>query len=187
MYATSKERMDPERYVGVRLKRPAPPPSAAVFQGDHLQLASNQAVQKILQKQGEQSVLFADVIAKVNRSNRMVKRVLIITEKALYFLEAETFRLKKRVPLVIVESLSLSEYNDFFFAVNVPEDFDHLLISTRKTEIVTALNMAVQRSLGRELNVKFSNKFDYNIDSGTTREVEFTEVPEGISTRITSW
>eukprot|EP00475_Leptophrys_vorax_P007507 TRINITY_DN14754_c0_g1_i1.p1 TRINITY_DN14754_c0_g1~~TRINITY_DN14754_c0_g1_i1.p1 ORF type:complete len:196 (+),score=19.72 TRINITY_DN14754_c0_g1_i1:308-895(+) len=168
----------------VRVRRRAA--THKVFQGDYLQLADeNHAILKMLRKQGDQSVVFADTVAKVNRHNRIVPRLLVVTEKALYIIERDTFRLKRRIALEIIESLYLSELADNFLAVMVPKEFDCLLVSTRKTEIVTVLVDAT-KSTGRELKVCFSNKFEYTIDPDTTRQVEFSQTPAGVNTRITN-
>ncbi|GJP37980.1 hypothetical protein CLOM_g22423 [Closterium sp. NIES-68] len=168
----------------VRVRRRAA--THKVFQGDYLQLADeNHAILKMLRKQGDQSVIFADTVAKVNRHNKIVPRLLVVTEKAVYVIERDTFRLKRRIPLDIIESLYLSELADNFLALMVPKEFDCLLVSTRKTEIVTVLVDAT-KTTGRELKVCFSNKFEYTIDPDTTRQVEFSQVPGGVSTRITN-
>lgn len=168
----------------VRVRRRAA--THKVFQGDYLQLADeNHAILKMLRKQGDQSVIFADTVAKVNRNNRICPRLLVVTEKALYIIERDTFRLKRRIPLDIIESLYLSDLSDNFLAVMVPKEFDCLLVSTRKTEIVTVLVDAT-KTTGRELKVCFSNKFEYTIDPDTTRQVEFTQAAGGVSTRITN-
>ncbi|CAI7908852.1 unnamed protein product [Closterium sp. NIES-54] len=168
----------------VRVRRRAA--THKVFQGDYLQLADeNHAILKMLRKQGDQSVIFADTVAKVNRHNRIVPRLLVVTEKAVYIIERDTFRLKRRIPLDIIESLYLSELADNFLALMVPKEFDCLLVSTRKTEIVTVLVDAT-KTTSRELKVCFSNKFEYTMDPDTTRQVEFTQVAGGVSTRITN-
>lgn len=106
---------------------------------------------------GETAIHFADVVIKVGSRSTMSKRVLIITEKALYVLSHENYQCKRRIPLLDIERLCLSELNDHFFAILPVNDNDLLLASTRKTEIVTVLVDGTKK-LGAELNVDFSNK-----------------------------
>jgi hypothetical protein len=62
-----------------------------------------------------------------------------------------------------IEKLSLSELSDNFFAISVPSEYDCLMASTRKSEIVTVLVEAVKQLINspspeKELQVKFSNR-----------------------------
>jgi len=51
-----------------------------------------------------------------------------------------------------MECLALSELQDDFLGVMVPEESDMLLVSTRKTEIVTVLVEATKKNTGRDLD-----------------------------------
>jgi hypothetical protein len=88
----------------------------------------------------------------------MQKRLILITDVALYILETESFRVKRRISLETLESLRLSELNDNFFAVIIPAEYDYLLASTRKTEVVTVLLEATRKLTGHNISVKFSNR-----------------------------
>eukprot|EP00897_Mesotaenium_endlicherianum_P005038 jgi/Mesen1/4562/ME000232S03815 len=172
-----------EPFMGMKARRRSS--VHKVFKGDYINLASNHSILKLLTKQGDKAVLFADGVVKVNRHNRVVKRLLVITDAAIYVLETETYRQKRRIGLQLLETLCLSELNDNFFALIVPTEYDYLLASTRKTEIVTVLVEAV-KLIGSELNVMFTNTFEYCIDSETSRRVSFAEADGGISTKIFS-
>ena len=58
-------------------------------------------------------------MAKLNRQNRIVPYLLVLSERALYIVDRDTFRLCRRVPLKIIESLHLSDMADHFLAVMV--------------------------------------------------------------------
>lgn len=102
-------------------------------------------------------MLFADTMAKINRHNRIVPRLMAITESSIYIIESSTFRVKRRILLKNMDSLYLSELPDNFLAIMVPEESDLLLVSTRKTEIVTVLVEATKKNTHRDLDVHFSN------------------------------
>lgn len=57
---------------------------------------------------GDKQVLFADNVMKVNRKAKLVRRVIIITDAALYILDPTFYRLKHRYALQASSSLSLS-------------------------------------------------------------------------------
>ena len=64
----------------------------------------------------------------------------------------------------IIDKVSLSELSDNFLAVRVPSEYDCLMASTRKSEIVTVLvgavkQLTISNSPGKELQVKSSNRY----------------------------
>ncbi|XP_002980279.2 myosin ID heavy chain [Selaginella moellendorffii] len=168
-----------EPFMGVKVRRRSS--MYRQFQGDYINVAGNQHILKLLTKQGDRQVLFADNVIKVNRRSKVRKRVLLITDVALYSLDADWFTLKRRISLSAIEKVLLSELNDNFFALSVSTEYDCLFASTHKTEIVTILQEAT-RKLDTPLEVCFSNRFEYYMDSENIREVIFEEVPGGVKT-----
>jgi HKD family nuclease len=72
--------------------------------------------------------------------------------------------------------VSLSKLPDNFFCLHVPSEYDYLLVSNKKTEIVTKLIEEFEKCAGQKLPVTFSNSFDYKIDNDMYREILFTNV-----------
>ena len=112
----------------------------------------------LLFSSGDKQVLFADKVLKFTGSGKMKRRILLITDFALYVLDPETDALKRRISLAAVEKICLSELIDNFFAIIIPTEYDLLMASTRKTEIVTVLAEATKSASG-ELEVVFSNRY----------------------------
>jgi hypothetical protein len=108
-------------------------------------------------------VLFAENMVKVTRRRRLVRRILLITDVAVYLIEPQFFNVKRRIPITSIAKLCLSEQSDNFFAVIVPSEYDTLLASTRKSEIVTVLVEASKKALASQteesLEVDFANKY----------------------------
>ena len=107
---------------------------------------------------GDNQVLFADKVLKFTGSGKMKRRILLITDCAIYMVDPETDALKRRVALPAVEKMCLSELSDNFFSIIVPTEYDLLMASTRKTEIVTVLVEATKNASNYELEVAFSNR-----------------------------
>lgn len=115
----------------------------------------------------------------------MKHRILLITDFALYIIDPETNALKRRIALAAVEKTCLSELSDNFLAIIIPTEYDLLMASTRKTEIVAVLVEATNSASDFELEVVFSNSFEYNADAELVKEIQFEEVEGGVKTRIT--
>lgn len=88
----------------------------------------------------------------------MKRRILVITNFAIYVVDQETYTLKRRIALAAVEKLCLSELSDNFFSIIVPTEYDLLLASTRKTEIVSLLVESMKNTSNYELEVHLSNR-----------------------------
>ncbi|GLT38749.1 hypothetical protein SLA2020_129750 [Shorea laevis] len=173
---------DQEPFMGVKVRRKAS--LHRDYQGDYLDVPSHPFLMKILQKQGDKKVLFADKILKITGSGKMKRRILMITDFAIYIVDPETDALKRRIALAAVDSMCLSELSDNFFAIIIPTEYDLLMASTRKTEIVTILVEATESTSDYTLEVTFSNRFEYRASAELVKEVQFEEVEGGIKTRF---
>lgn len=175
-----EEAMEP--FMGMKARRRSS--MHRVFSADYIDVPANPTLVKLLSKQGDKQVLFADNVMMVNGKCKLVRRVLIVTDVAVYLLDSTFYRLKHRIPLQNIEKVSLSELSDNFFAINIPSEYDCLMASTRKSEIVTVLVEAVKQLISsnspeNELQVKLSNCFEYYIDAEHIREVHFEPVEGG--------
>jgi len=88
----------------------------------------------------------------------MKSRILLITDFAIYIVDPELDSLKRRIALAAVDKLCLSKLHDNFLAVIVPSEYDLLIASARKMEIVIAFNEATMKSSDYELEVVSSNR-----------------------------
>ncbi|KAH7538153.1 uncharacterized protein LOC107414542 [Ziziphus jujuba] len=173
---------DQEPFMGVKVRRKTS--LHREYQGDYIDVPSHPFLLKILQKQGDKKVLFADKVLKFTSTGKMKRRILLITDFAMYIVDPESDTLKRRIALAAVEKMCLSELSDNFLAIIIPTEYDLLLASTRKTEIVTVLVETAKSASEYELEVAFSNRFEYNAAADLVKEVQFEEVEGGVKTRI---
>ncbi|XP_072998387.1 uncharacterized protein [Typha latifolia] len=144
--------------------------------GDYLDVPSSPSLSNILSKRGDQMLLFADKVLKFTGSGKMKRCVMMITDRAIYLVDPDVEALKRRIELLAVDKICLSKLNDNFFALIVPKEYDCLMVSTRKTEILTVLGEATKGKSNYEIGVAFSNRFDYHSAADTVKEVLFEEV-----------
>ncbi|KAL5718852.1 hypothetical protein ACHQM5_011713 [Ranunculus cassubicifolius] len=173
---------DQEPFMGMKVRRRAS--LHRDYKGDYLDVPSQSTLMKILDKQGDRKVLFADKVLKVTGTGKMKRRILLITDFAIYFVDPEIGALKRRITLAAVAKICLSELSDNFFSIIIPTEYDCLMASTRKSEIVTVLAEATKNTSGDELEVEFSNSFEYHAAAEVVKEVHFEEA-EGLKRR--SW
>lgn len=169
--------------MGVKVRRKAS--LFREFRGDYLDVPSQPNLMNLIKRQGD-TVYFADKVLKLTNSGKIKRRVLIITDSAVYIIDPETNALKRRITLAAVEMICLSKLSDNFFAIIIPTEYDLLMASTRKTEIVTALVDATKSISNYELEVQISNRFVYHATADMQKEVLFEDAEGGIKTRILS-
>ncbi|KAK6925933.1 Class I myosin tail homology domain [Dillenia turbinata] len=174
---------DQEPFMGVKARRNAS--FHRDYKGDYLDVPSQPYLMKILEKQGDKQVLFADRVLKFTSTGKIKRRILLITEFALYIVDPETDSLKRRISLAAVEKLCLSELSDNFLAIIIPKEYDLLLATTRKTEIVTVFVETTKSAPDYEIEVLFANSFEYNASAELVKEIQFEQVEGGVRTRIT--
>ncbi|KAM6555656.1 hypothetical protein CsatB_002675 [Cannabis sativa] len=173
---------DQEPFMGVKVRRKTS--FHREYRGDYIDIPSHSYLLKLLQKHGDNQVLFADKVLKFTGSGKMKRRILLITDLAIYMVDPETNTLKRRIAIAAVEKMCLSELSDNFFAIIVPAEYDLLMASTRKTEIVTVLAESAKNVSNHELEVAFSNSFEYHAGAEFVKEIQFEEVEGGVKTRI---
>ncbi|XP_074568381.1 uncharacterized protein LOC141824932 [Curcuma longa] len=172
---------EPGQFAGLKVRRRAA--LAGNCKGDYVGVSYDPFLDKILRKQGDRTVLFADKVIKVTGSGKMKKQIMLITDFAIYLVDSDADALKRRIALAAVEKICSSKFSDNFFALIIPTEYDCLMASTRKTEIVNVLVEATKGAT-EELEVIFSNRFEYNAADDIVKEVEFVEVEGAIGTRI---
>ena len=63
---------------------------------------------KIFVKAGDTKVIFVAPMMRVNSQNQAAERVLLLTEKSLYYLDPKSFALKHRIDLKTLSSVVVS-------------------------------------------------------------------------------
>lgn len=169
-------------FMGVKARRGAS--FRSDVKGDYLDAGSNPFFSAFLSKRDDETILFADKIFKCTGSGKMKHRVLMITNSAMYIVDSDAELLKRRITLAAVDRICLSKLSDNFFAVIVPKEYDCLMASARKTEIVSVLVEASKTSSEYEIGVVFSNRFEYRAAANMVKEVRSEETEGGIRTRI---
>ncbi|WOL02143.1 myosin ID heavy chain-like [Canna indica] len=172
----------PRPFMGVKARRGAS--FRRDVKGDYLDVPSDPFLSAIFSKRGDETLLFADKIMKCTGSGKMKRRILMITDSAIYLVDPDADVLKRRIMLAAVDKICLSKLSDNFFAIVVPSEYDCLMASTRKTEIVTVLVEASKSRSEYEIGVVFSNRFEYCAAADMVKEVRSEETEGGIKTRI---
>ncbi|EOA13991.1 hypothetical protein CARUB_v10027123mg [Capsella rubella] len=152
--------------------------------GDYLHVSSRPGLMRILEKQGDTSILFADKVLKFTGSGKMKRRIFILTDFAIYLIDPETEAMTRRIALAAVEKMCLSKLSDNFFAIIIPTEYDLFMASTRKTELVQVMVDVTKSASDYELEVLLSNRFEYNASASLVKEVSFEESEGGIKTKF---
>ncbi|GAB5355279.1 hypothetical protein AAMO2058_000191700 [Amorphochlora amoebiformis] len=146
------------------------------YVGDYLNYAKDQRIMvRVLGRNGDSQVKFADTAEKVNKRYKAQVRVLLLSEKTIYNLKPSG-SLRRTIPIAKVTSVSVSKLPDNFMVIHVGSEYDYVYISERKTEFITTLNDLYKViNGGKSLPITFDNTLRYRIEGGRQRTLTFLE------------
>jgi hypothetical protein len=114
-----------------------------MFLGDHLNLRDDPDVAKLMAKHGEPPfVMFSESVLKINRRGEAVPRSMLVCARSVYLLDADTRRVRRKLPIRELGAIRMSELSDNFIALTYPAEYDVLLVCARKIEAVVAIQDA---------------------------------------------
>ncbi|CAM5133501.1 unnamed protein product [Natator depressus] len=141
------------------------------FVGDYLGLENRPELRRFVGRR--ERVDFADAVTKYDRRFKTVKRDLILTPRFLYLIGREKVKqgpekgtikevLKRQVELEKIQSVSLSTFQDDFLIIHGPQ-YDSVLESVFKTELLSLLCKRYEERTRRQLTVKFGNQLEFKV------------------------
>eukprot|EP01084_Bolivina_argentea_P228960 386569_1 len=143
---------------------------------DYLNLANNKKILKMLHKYGNnhpmvEQIILSTKLKKINRKGKSQKRILLITDKAIYNIKPNKLNTcQRRITLETVASITSSKTHEF--TIHIPSEYDYRyksLNATQKKHILTQLTSLYGRMTGLNLNV-------YNISHTTTKAYTVTRI-----------
>ncbi|XP_023669835.1 unconventional myosin-Ie isoform X1 [Paramormyrops kingsleyae] len=159
------------------------------FVGDYLGMDDRPELRRFLAKR--EKIDFADKVTKYDRRFKGIKRDLILTPKCLYLIGREKVKqgpekgqvtevVKRKIEIEKILGLSLSTLQDDFFILH-EQEYDSLLESTFKTELVSLLARRFEERTQRKLPMKFANTLEVKLkkeswgpwSGGGSRQVQF--------------
>jgi myosin I len=87
--------------------------------GDYLRLDNSAKLRNLLKKNGDEKLLFSGEINKINHKSKNQKRLLLVTDKAIYNVEPNQFKVQRRIPIEDVDGVSVSSLTDGYFCLHM--------------------------------------------------------------------
>ncbi|XP_062897777.1 myosin IEb [Mobula hypostoma] len=159
------------------------------FVGDYIGMDSRPELRQFMGRR--ERIDFAHTVLKYNRRFKSVKQDLILTPHSLYLVGREKVKqglekgtikevLKRKIEIPKIQSVSLSTLQDDFFIVHEAQ-YDSVLQSIFKTELLSLLWKRYQERAQRDLPLKFSNLLEFKVKkegwgpwaAAGTRQIQF--------------
>jgi len=166
-----------------------------MFIGDHLNLRDDPDVAKLMAKHGEPPfVMFSESVLKINRRGEAVPRSMLVCARSVYLLDADTRRVRRKLPIRELGAIRMSELSDNFIALTYPAEYDVLLVCARKIEAVVAIQDARAGGGGvdgvggvvgaggappAEIPVEIGMSFTYRAGADVLKRVRFERLEDG--------
>lgn len=129
-------------------------------------------MKQILKQFGDKQLLFSSDVNKVNKKFKAQNRVMLITENAVYNIDTSNFKVKRRIPIDEIDTVSVSSLPDGIFCMHVPDSYDYLYESDKKSEIIDIISDAKQKK-DKDLKINVADKFDYTAGPNDVCSVSF--------------
>jgi len=139
-------------------------------------------------KNGDNKVMFADMVQKLNRKNKVQTRAFLLTEKGVYNLgdgQKGHYKFKRRIDLMKIAKVSVSHFADNVFVLHVAGEYDYVYLAERKTELLTALAMEYQLVTGKPIQMEFTNTISYMTKNRKEHHIEFKDDHLAHGTKLT--
>jgi myosin-1 len=150
--------------------------------GDYLHVQNSKVMNKLTKQYKDQKILYSGIVAKVNKRYTVQNRKMLITEKAIYNMDADGMNINRRIPIEKIESLHCSAMRDGFFIIRVPDEYDYFHTSSQKTEIMKVLQDQYKKITGKTLPIQVDNNIVYSAAKKSqnkgVRTIEFKEDSE---------
>ena len=65
--------------------------------------------------------------------------------------------MRRRIAVGNISHISVSLLSDNFFVVHVPQEYDYVYASGRKSEVIASLRLAYLEAMGEELSLVMQN------------------------------
>jgi myosin-1 len=136
------------------------------FSGDYVNYRENFELKAVVASYDKnEKVSFSHAINKYDRRGRPQRRILLLSEAAIYIVAVEKnknkeefkkkpwiYALKRRLLLSNISGLEMSKLSDNFVLLKSPNEHDNLIECKRKTEFVGTLMKYV-----KNVRINFSN------------------------------
>jgi myosin-1 len=143
------------------------------YMGDYLNYNANVMMKKLMKQNGDRQLLFSDEIMKVNKKYKSQKRIIVVTDKNMYNIDPGEFKVKRRIPLEDIDGVSLSTLPDNSFCLHMPNSYDYLLESDKKTEMLDILSQALLKKSNKKLAINVSDKFEFSPSGNDVQTISF--------------
>jgi len=133
------------------------------------------ALQKIFAKFGDNKVIFASTMNRINSANQIAPRTLVLTEKSLYYLDPQNHGFKHRIDLKTLQAVIVSSRPDKYFILKDgdPRNYDWIFESEYRTEFIITLYRVYRGVHGKPVPVEVSNKVEMRVKPKKKRLIQF--------------
>lgn len=147
------------------------------FACDYIGLDSRPCLQNLIGRR--EKIIFAEVVKKYDRRFKVSRRDLVLTSKGLYLIGREKVKkgpvwsswynseyaevVKRKIEFDQISDVTLSNLQDDIVIVHMKNDYDSVLESVFKTELLCGLAKQYRANLSKDLPVKFCQSCEFNV------------------------
>ena len=139
------------------------------FIGDYLYVVDNPVLKALIGSKTERTVFSSEII-KYDRKFKPSFKELLVTNSNVFFIGTEKIKsgtkkgqyekvVKRKIPFNQIKSISLSTLADDILVFQIEKDFDNVIETVFKTELVTVISENYEIITGQKLKILFSDLY----------------------------
>ncbi|EAY08963.1 Myosin tail family protein [Trichomonas vaginalis G3] len=151
--------------------------------GDHLGMHEDNVVDQILFSfSPPEDLYFADHCTRLTNRNHMEDCGFIVTTNHICITNTRlnAYIIPNPIPISDIKSISTSLETDNAVVIHLPEYNSELIMTSFKIELMKVLMDRFKAITNRELEIKFSNVLEFDVDDSTSFEFDFVRANDGV-------
>lgn len=151
------------------------------FQGDYLRMEDVPSVLHTMFDHGDKHVVFSDYIEKLNHRNFKQKRILLISQAAIFSLLPKGHKARRIFKLEDIDKVTLSRRAAHVCVIHHKSEPDYFFYTPKRDEIVYHLMETFKAATGKKLVYHFAERFYVEDEDLHYRSIE---VPESQNVKL---
>ena len=135
------------------------------FSRDYLNLLLQPKITKYFDDNCIEKKIYSDMIYNYDKRGNKKRFIVMITYEALYILIPLKLDIKQKIPLAQITQIGLSENHFLMFSIHTNCNFDVLLESFKRFEIIRFMYQACDVMNVKKFPMLYNNSFDILFDS----------------------
>lgn len=111
----------------------------------------------------DSGIIYSTKVTKVNRKHREQTRTLAVSKSRIFFLKSAASKVTRIIDINQISGASVSPYADNYMVLHVKGEYDYVLISDKKSEILGVIGVQYTNVTRSSLDINVDTSIAYSL------------------------